>query len=59
MAWCGLVLDPARNAAAIGTETGIAAPGSAVRAFVIPTDEERVIARDAATRLARTAGTRA
>ena len=59
MAWCGLVLDPARNAAAIGTETGIAAPGSAVRAFVVPTDEERVIARDAAARLARTAGTRA
>jgi acetate kinase len=59
MEWCGLVLDPARNAAAVGTEADIAAPGSAVRALVVPTDEERVIARDVAARLGRTAGTRA
>ena len=29
----------------------------AVRAFVVPTDEERVIARDVAARLGRPAGT--
>jgi acetate kinase len=46
MAWCGLVLDDARNHAADGTESVISTDGAAVRALVIPTDEERVIAND-------------
>jgi acetate kinase len=46
MAWCGLTLDEARNHAAVGTESVISADGAGVRALVIPTDEERVIAGD-------------
>jgi acetate kinase len=46
MAWCGLVLDPAGNARVIGTEGCISAPASAIQAFVIPTDEETIIAHD-------------
>jgi acetate kinase len=53
MTWCGLALDERRNRAAAGTEGVISADGAAVRAFVIPTDEERVIARDVADCLAR------
>lgn len=41
-AWAGLALDPIRNAA---RDTDISAPASRVRALVIPTDEERMIAR--------------
>lgn len=40
--WLGLTLDSARNASAAGR---ISADGSAVSAWVIPTDEERMIAR--------------
>jgi acetate kinase len=53
MTWCGLALDERRNRATVGTEGIISADGAAVRAFVIPTDEERVIARDVADCLAR------
>lgn len=42
--WLGLVIDVAANERAHG-ETPIADAASAVRAWVIPTDEERVIAR--------------
>lgn len=41
-AWLGLVLDASRNAAARGT---ISADPSRVKALVVPTDEERMIAR--------------
>ena len=44
MGWIGLELDPARNAA---SETIISTDLSRVRALVIPTDEEIVIARAA------------
>jgi acetate kinase len=47
MQWCGLGLDPVRNARAVGTEARIDADGARLTAFVIPTDEERIIARDA------------
>ena len=53
MTWCGLALDEARNRATVGKEGVITADGAAVRALVIPTDEERVIARDVAECLAR------
>jgi acetate kinase len=42
----GIVLDPARNAAG-AAETNLAADGSRARVFVIPANEELVIAREA------------
>jgi len=46
--WAGLVLDPARNAAHVGGLEGrISADGAGLEAWVIPTDEELLIARDA------------
>ncbi len=54
MAWCGLTLDERRNRATVGTEGVISADGATVGAFVIPTDEERIIARDVMECLART-----
>jgi len=44
--WMGLKLDPSRNEAARGSTAEIGRDGSRVRAFVIPTDEELLIARD-------------
>ena len=55
MEWCGLALDAGRNDAAVGVEASIAAPGAAVRALVVPTDEERVIACEVAEHLGRPA----
>jgi acetate kinase len=46
MAWCGLVLDHEQNAKVLGVEGDIGAATSIIRAFVIPTDEEAIIARD-------------
>lgn len=46
MEWCGLVLDQERNAEVVGAEGCISAGTSVIRAFVIPTDEEAIIARD-------------
>ena len=45
--WAGLTVDRTRNAAAInGAESRISADGSGLEAWVIPTDEELLIARD-------------
>jgi acetate kinase len=44
--WLGLKLDPARNDQANGKEFQITADDSRLHAFVIPTDEELLIARD-------------
>jgi len=47
--WLGLVLDEARNEALTGGGEGcISAQGSRLAAWVIPTDEERLIARETA-----------
>jgi acetate kinase len=46
LSWCGLRIDDSRNAAANGKEAMIATPDSAIAAWVIPTDEELVIAQD-------------
>jgi acetate kinase len=46
MDWCGLVLDPERNAQAVGREARIGGEGGHIAVLVIPTDEERVIALD-------------
>jgi acetate kinase len=53
MEWCGLVLDPSLNDRAVGPEAEIGSPTSRLRVFVIPTDEELLIARDTAACLAR------
>ncbi len=49
LAWLGIALDPAANRAASGR---ISADASAVEAWVIPTDEEVIIARHTAAALA-------
>ncbi|MBV8570791.1 MAG: acetate kinase [Acidobacteriaceae bacterium] len=46
--WAGFRLDEQRNQKLIGTEGEISAEGSTLRGYVIPTDEELVIARDTA-----------
>lgn len=56
--WCGLTLDPALNEAAIGHEARISVEGSRLQAWVIPTDEELLIARDTVRCLADAAGRR-
>jgi acetate kinase len=52
-AWAGLALDPDANAATVGTEGIISAPGSPLRALVVPADEERMIAHETAACLVR------
>jgi len=45
--WMGITIDPDKNAAMInGQEGRIDAAGSRVEVWVVPTDEELLIARD-------------
>jgi acetate kinase len=47
MDFLGVAIDPAKNEAAVGgREEDITAEGARVRTFVIPTNEELLIARD-------------
>ncbi len=46
LAFMGIGVDVSRNASTIGREGEISPPGSPVRVLVIPTNEERLIARD-------------
>jgi acetate kinase len=46
MSWCGLTLDPERNSGTVGSEGRISADDSTVHAYVIPVDEEGIIAHD-------------
>jgi acetate kinase len=46
MEWAGLTLDRDANRAAVGTEARISAGASRVEAYVIPVDEESIIARE-------------
>lgn len=46
LGYLGVKMDREKNAAAKGVEAEISAPDSKVRVFVIPTNEELVIARD-------------
>jgi acetate kinase len=46
MEWAGLKLDKTRNEQASGKETQISTDDSKLHAYVIPTDEELLIARD-------------
>jgi len=47
MAWAGIRLDAAANAATVGREGRISHAGSAIEAWVIPVDEARVLAKEA------------
>ena len=49
--WAGIVLDPALNETAKG-EACISAPTSRVQVWVIPTNEEIVVARQSVEALA-------
>jgi acetate kinase len=46
--WAGLSLDPEKNQKTIGVEGVISRDDSRLAAYVIPTDEELLIARDTA-----------
>jgi acetate kinase len=48
-AWAGVEIDAARNERAIASETNISSPQSKISVHVIPVDEERVLARAAAS----------
>jgi acetate kinase len=48
MDWCGLALDPELNKGASGSEGLISARDARIKAWVIPTNEELVIARETA-----------
>jgi acetate kinase len=47
MDFLGIAIDPAKNQAAVGGKEGdVSAEGARVRTYVIPTNEELLIARD-------------
>jgi acetate kinase len=46
MVWCGLMLDPERNQKAMGIEMRISPKDVSCHVYVIPVDEELVIARE-------------
>jgi acetate kinase len=46
MDWCGLRVDESRNREVVGVEGEVSAAASRIRVFVIPVDEEIVIAGD-------------
>jgi acetate kinase len=49
MKWCGLHIDPKENSALAGAEGRISPADSRIHAYVIPSDEEALIARDTAS----------
>jgi acetate kinase len=49
MRWCGLELDPARNAAVVGSEGRISLSQARIHAYVIPSNEEALIAHETAS----------
>ena len=52
MDWCGVALDNAANEAALGVERSIGAQNSATDIYVIPVNEELLIAREVRDQLA-------
>ena len=46
MEWCGLVVDEHRNSKAVSIEAAFHTANSRIHAYVIPVDEEIIIARD-------------
>jgi acetate kinase len=55
MKWCGLRLDQDKNNSTVGAEARISAADARLQAYVIPSDEEAIIARETA-RLFESAG---
>ena len=53
MAWCGLNLEKEKNYSTIGAEARISAPDARIQVYVIPSDEEAIIARETARLLRR------
>ena len=51
MEWCGLLLDEGQNDSIVGIEGRISAAQARIQVFVIPSDEEAVIARQTAVLL--------
>ena len=51
MEWCGLLLDEHENDSAIGSEGRISTAQASIQVYVIPSDEEAVIARQTAVLL--------
>jgi acetate kinase len=43
-AWCGLMLDGERNRSSVGAEARVSADASRIDVWVVPVDEERVLA---------------
>jgi len=56
MGWCGLTFDEDRNTRVIGSEGRISTDDSRVQAYVIPVDEEAIIAQDTVRCLRRQRG---
>ena len=54
MDWCGLQLDSAANATVLGSDGCNTPARSTVKAYVVHTDEEMIIARETARILAKT-----
>ncbi|MGE5220411.1 MAG: acetate/propionate family kinase [Chloroflexota bacterium] len=48
MEWCGLILDADKNSTAVGVEARISVPSARLAAYVIPSDEGAIIARETA-----------
>ena len=48
MEWCGLSLDSRKNDAAVGVEGSISTSDAPIEVYVIPSDEEAIIARQTA-----------
>jgi acetate kinase len=48
MDWCGIMLDAEANASVLGRDGCISDPRSRLRAYVVHTDEEAIIARETA-----------
>jgi acetate kinase len=59
LGWLGVELDEAENAAAIGVAARLSPDGARLPVWVIPTDEERVMAEDTAALLATASGAKA
>jgi len=46
MEWCGLILDRYCNSSIVGSESRVSTDNSKINVYVIPVDEEVIIARD-------------
>jgi acetate kinase len=51
--WCGLRMDQDKNRAVLGVEAAIAAPDSRIGVYVIPSDEEAIMAAETACLLSK------